>query len=143
MGKGRRPSPSRVKGGAVDGAALVSAIPPECPAWLEGEAREEWKRVVAELVQLGRVLPVDRAALAAYCQTWARWREAEASISKIGLTINKDGRVYLNPAARHAENLSKLIRSYCAEFGFTPSSRGRLGASGVPTRDALDDFLNE
>ena len=57
---------------------------PECPTWLTVEAQDEWRRISGELIALGILTIVDRAALAAYCQSWARWREAEEHISEEG-----------------------------------------------------------
>src|SRR5687768_15051802 len=50
---------------------------PDCPKHLWPEARREWKRVSAELEDAGLVAKIDRAALALYCQAWARmvWHE--------------------------------------------------------------------
>jgi P27 family predicted phage terminase small subunit len=50
---------------------------PECPAYLWPEARREWVRISAELEDAGLVAKIDRAALAIYCQAWARmvWHE--------------------------------------------------------------------
>jgi len=50
---------------------------PELPTMLNGEALLEWHRITVELLQLGLMTKVDRAALAAYCQAWGRWVEAE------------------------------------------------------------------
>src|SRR5262249_30285062 len=54
---------------------------PELPTILVGEALLEWHRITAELLQLGLVTKVDRAALAAYCQAWGRWVEAEEHLT--------------------------------------------------------------
>src|SRR5690606_5520585 len=61
---------------------------PKCPSHLKGEARREWKRIAPELVELGVLARVDRAALAAYCQTYARWVEAEEVIADDGLIMD-------------------------------------------------------
>src|SRR5919108_3560121 len=60
---------------------------PPCPSWLEGEARKEWRRITPELRALGLLTAVDRAALAAYCQSYARWRQAEEVLSRRGLVV--------------------------------------------------------
>src|SRR3989304_1096626 len=60
---------------------------PACPRWLVVEARREWQRLMPELLRLNLMTIVDRAALAGYCQAWARWRQAERMLTKKGLTF--------------------------------------------------------
>ena len=50
---------------------------PDCPAHLNAAARDEWDRLALVLHDMGVVTAVDRAALAAYCQCYGRWVEAE------------------------------------------------------------------
>ncbi len=50
---------------------------PACPDHLSDEARLEWDRVAESLHAMGVLTVVDRAALAAYCQAYGRWVEAE------------------------------------------------------------------
>jgi phage terminase small subunit len=45
---------------------------PNCPSWLNTAAKAEWKRVVAELKSLDMLRGVDTAALAGYCQAYAK-----------------------------------------------------------------------
>src|SRR2546428_14178157 len=60
---------------------------PSCPPHLQGEARREWRRTGRKLVECGLVTEVDKAALALYCQAWARWVEAEGQLAKFGTVI--------------------------------------------------------
>lgn len=61
-----------------DAEPRFAAGPPTCPPHLKGEARKEWRRVVKEFeAHAGYCKGVDRAALAVYCQHYARWIEAE------------------------------------------------------------------
>src|SRR5690606_37247509 len=50
---------------------------PDCPPHLSELARAEWDRIAQVLYEMGVLTMVDRAALAAYCQAYARWAEAE------------------------------------------------------------------
>lgn len=68
----------------------------QCPAWLHPEAKREWKRLRAELERLDLLTVVDQAAMAAYCQAYARWFDAERAIAEA--------------AADHAETLLELAR---------------------------------
>jgi P27 family predicted phage terminase small subunit len=114
---------------------------PGMPVWLSNEARAEWRRVVPELERLGLSAKVDRAALAAYCETWATFVAAERLIHEKGLLIMRvieevtgsDGNVLelhvsptKNPAVIIARDAAAQVRAFCSEFGLTPSARTRL-----------------
>ena len=59
---------------------------PDCPKWLLPEAKEEWKRLCQKLSDMGVLTEVDMAAFAAYCQSYARWKEAQQHIDEEGST---------------------------------------------------------
>ena len=81
---GRKPKPTALK--ALEGnpgkRKLNKKEPmpgkgmPDCPKWLLPDAQEEWKRLCEKLNQMGVLTEVDRSAFAAYCQSYARWKEA-------------------------------------------------------------------
>lgn len=123
--------------GVDSGGRPVKAAPefaraaPEPPAWLPPEALAEWQRVVPELDRLGILKGIDRAALTAYCMTWARLVEASDIVKREGMvyTDDKTGRAQRHPALMTAEAASKELRSWANEFGLTPSSEQKLGSS--------------
>lgn len=86
---GRKPKPTHLKllEGNPGKRALNKNEPkpkvkvPSCPRHLVGEARKEWRRISKELLTLNLLTEIDRAALAAYCQAWARWVYAEEKIA--------------------------------------------------------------
>lgn len=114
---------------------------PGMPVWLSNEARAEWRRVVPELERLGLTAKVDRAALAAYCETWATFVAASHLVHEHGIiymrkteeAVSADGRQLLiyvtpakNPALIVARDAAAQVRAFCSEFGLTPSARTRL-----------------
>lgn len=100
--------------------------PPTCPAWLTAEAKREWRRVAPELERLGLLTCVDGAALASYCQSYARYVQA-------------DKQCKVNEACKHLA----FVKAFCTEFGLTPSSRGRMSIPGkAPEQDPLDKMLD-
>jgi P27 family predicted phage terminase small subunit len=132
---GRKPKPPELR--VIEGNPGHRPIPenhpkpapkrPSRPSWLLTEAKREWNRVVPQLEKLGLLSQIDRAALAMYCQTWARYKQAEDALNKYGFTMKTDnGNVIQRPEVSISRNAANLIRNLCAEFGFTPSSRGRI-----------------
>ena len=92
---GRKPKPTAVKvlEGNPGKRSLNRQEPkpekkaPRCPAWLEDEAKKEWKRMAKQMEQLGILTEIDMAAFAGYCQAYARWKEAEEYISEHGTVM--------------------------------------------------------
>lgn len=107
-------------------------IRPSCPSWLLPEAKKEWRRVAPELEHMGILTAVDRAALAIYCQAWARMVDAEESVTKYSsiLKSKTSDYVQVSPFETLRKQNAQLVRAFCAEFGLTPSSRGRMSMPG-------------
>ena len=63
---------------------------PDCPKWLLPEAKEEWKRLCQKLSEMGVLTEIDMAAFAAYCQSYARWKEAQQHIDEEGSTFETE-----------------------------------------------------
>ena len=47
---------------------------PECPDWLDDQAKEAWAQVLPQLERMGVMTGIDGNALARYCQFWSRWK---------------------------------------------------------------------
>ena len=62
----------------------------ECPDWLLPEAKAEWERLCEKLSDMGVLTEIDMAAFAAYCQSFARWKEAQEHIDEEGSTFATD-----------------------------------------------------
>lgn len=107
---------------------------PSAPEHLSRYALMEWGRVTVELYQLGLLTDIDRAALAAYCQCYGRWREAEEELAKTGLTITTtNGNVIQNPIVGIANKSLEMMHKFLVEFGMTPSARTRVTPVGKDT----------
>lgn len=112
---------------------------PSCPPHLNAEAREEWSRLVAQLAAAGTIQTVDRAALAAYCVTFARWSEAERELSKGGLIVRSpNGYPIQSPYLLVANKALAQLKAFLTEFGLSPASRKRITPK-PKTRSAVDD----
>jgi len=146
MPSGRKPKPTALKvlAGNPGHRPLNQHEPkptgiPTCPTQLNTVAKAEWNRVKKELVPLGLLTSVDRAALAAYCTVYARWVKAEAQIEKLGEYIKSSKSSYLiqAPWVGVANKALELMHRYAVEFGFTPSSRSRLSVE--PQKQEIND----
>jgi P27 family predicted phage terminase small subunit len=116
-------------------------VPPERPAWLTGEARREWDRIVPELDRLGLLTVVDRAALAGYCQSYSRWVQAERVLKREGMTFaTLTGYIQQRPEVAIAQKYLQLVKAFCAEFGLTPSARGRMTIPGQDDEEEDNPF---
>jgi P27 family predicted phage terminase small subunit len=161
--KGRKPTPTALK--LLKGnpgkrpinrnEPKPSPRAPGCPTWLAPEARAEWRRVVPALDKIGMLAKVDRAALTAYCETWATFVTAQRDLHEHGLvlhiyedlavtddgkTIKVQVRATKNPSVMVARDAAAQIRAFCAEFGLTPSARSRMELP--ETGDELDSMFS-
>lgn len=146
--RGRKPKPTAVK--RLEGnpgkrplnrfEPVPESIAPECPDWLTQEAKEEWHRLVDKMVNLGTLTEMDMAAFAGYCQSYARWKEAEEFIEKHGTIVKTPSGYWQQvPQVSIAQTNLKIMLKFCSEFGLTPSSRSRMIAGD--NKDAVVDEM--
>lgn len=163
---GRKPKPTAVKKleGNPGKRKLNKNEPvpakgmPECPDWLLPEAKAEWERLCEKLSDMGVLTEIDMAAFAAYCQSFARWKEAQEHIDEEGSTFATDkGYQQQTPWVGIANTNQKLMLQAAAEFGLTPSANvsmmgetfkycapiaGALGFSVEDTAEAIGLMAN-
>lgn len=153
--RGRKPTPThlRVLKGNPGKRPLPENEPkpqplaPKRPAWLVGEARREWDRIVSELEKLGLLTVVDGAALAAYCHAYGlmvaaakELREYVKQHGKLTVThVNKHGapNEVPHPAIKIGRDAAATMRAFMTEFGLTPASRVRLA---MPRQEEPDEY---
>jgi P27 family predicted phage terminase small subunit len=114
-----------------------TAEPPGCPPFLAGHARAEWDRVAPGLHKLGLLSPFDVGPLAAFCQSYAMWRECEEVLAQMrsrdpltkGLLVKTQaGDARINPLAKLSRLAAADMCRYAGEFGFSPAARARIAA---------------
>ncbi len=119
------------------------SIAPKCPTHLDKIAKKEWRRVVKELEPLGLVTQIDMAALAAYCQAYSRWVQAEDMIRKHGMLVKSpNGYPMQSPYLAIANKAVEQMKAFMSEFGMTPASRTRIEVkSSAEKEDSLEALL--
>ena len=76
---------------------------------------------------MGVVTLADRAALAAYCQCYGRWVEAEERLQTTPMLLKTaTGYVQQSPWLSIANKQLELMGRYMTELGLTPASRSRI-----------------
>jgi len=134
--KGRKPKPTALR--LIDGSRNRRANPreprpevkaPTCPAHLNPTAKAEWRRLAQQMVSLGVISELDRAALAAYCQAYGRWVEAERKLKETPALIKlPSGYIQPSPWLGIANKQLELMIRYMSELGLSPVSRTRVHA---------------
>ena len=133
--RGRKPKPTHLK--LLDGnpgkRAINAGEPkperriPTCPAHLNPTAKAEWKRLARQMHVLGIVTDLDRSALAAYCQAYGRWVEAERKLKETPLLIKlPSGYIQQSPWLAIANKQLELMSKFMSELGLSPVSRTRV-----------------
>jgi P27 family predicted phage terminase small subunit len=147
---GRRPLPTALK--LVTGNPGKRALPKdeptpaagaEMPEWLTPGAREHWPIVAKQLEEAGVLTRLDQVALAMYCETFARWRDANQKVATHGPIIkSKHGNPMQSPFLGIANKAFAQMQSLLIEFGMTPSSRTRVkvAGGGNPVGNPFDEF---
>jgi len=126
-------------------AAPVTASKVSCPEWLSPGAKAEWRRVAPELARMGLLTSLDRAVLAGYCDSYAKWVECSRFIQANGEHyIAPNGHLRKWPQAELAKQAAQSMRAFAGEFGLTPGSRLRLNVEveETPEEDEFEKFLN-
>jgi len=113
-------------------------IAPACPTWLLADAKKEWRRLAPELENMGLLTRVDMAVLASYCQSFARWKQAEQALKKHGqIAITPNGFEQASAWETIAKQRHRDMLACAKEFGFTPASRAKVSVS---KNDEEDEF---
>lgn len=156
--RGRKPRPSHLK--LLDGnpghrslnanEPKPAKIMPTPPVFLAGEALAEWRAMTAELSVLGLLTGIDKATLAAYCQAWARWHQAEKALAMMAaadpvtsalMVKTAGGTAIQNPIVGIANRAMSDMVKYAAEFGMSPSARSRIHVDERLSQEPLARLL--
>lgn len=124
---------------------------PAPPVFLSAPAKEEWERVAPMLYRQRLLTTVDRAALAAYCQAYGRWVQAENALARMAkadmltgalMIKTHNGSPVQNPLVGIANAAMRDMMRFAQEFGFTPASRTRLSGHDGDATDPATKFFS-
>ena len=120
---------------------------PRCPGHLDAAARTEWRRLARPLFDAGILTVADRAAFAAYCQSYSQWAEAVRKQRETPKLIKTpSGYVQQSPWIGIANKQLELMGRYMGELGITPTARSRVAAyaeaDAVPDRITRIEFVS-
>jgi len=152
--RGRKPLPTALKvleGDRGKGRRPLNENEPKppkgvikCPSWLVPEAKKEWKRLAPSLEAMGLLTIWDIDSFSAYCQAYARWREAEEFITQHGSIFKTpSGYVQQVPQVSIAQQNLKIMQSLAGEFGLSPATRSRIIAAGSMSDKTSDDPMEQ
>jgi len=151
--RGPKPKPTRLK--IIEGTFRPDRVPPDAvqdepvteivpaPAFLGGDARKEWQRLMPKLVKLKLFSPKDTDALVEYCQALSVQRDAALDIQTRGNIIEvtretKKGEVYVsretNPSIDIFAKMHAIVHRGIARFGLSPADATRVSPSGTPSK---------
>ncbi len=115
-------------------------IIPECPKWLNKQAKEEWNKKSKELFEMGVLTNVDDTFLALYCFMVSIVIDCKNIIDEAGgikkYTEGKNSQT--TPELSMMWKAIENIKSFGATFGMSPGSRARLTVQDLSDED--DDF---
>lgn len=118
-----------------DAVLPVTSIP-DAPSHLTESAKAEWDRVTPVLKKLGLITDLDMAALAAYCQAYGRWHEAETKIKELGdkglVETTPSGYKQMSVLLQVSNRAVDQMHKFMTEFGMTPSNRTSVTPSPQP-----------
>lgn len=152
MTRGRKPKPLalRVIEGNPGKRSLTKNVarPPvsaglEAPSHLNSDGKRHWREMGRQLEVLGLLAAIDRGALAALCQAYGLWADAERRLKaynsseagkKAGafLMETPGGAIIQHPLVRMARDSRRDYLKAAAEFGMTPSARSRVDIGKTP-----------
>ena len=159
--KGRKPKPTALK--VAHGNPGKRPIKKEANfkgrpdlkkvSWIGESGKTEWRRMMAEIGDLGVLKASDQSVFAMYCQCYHNIKRAELTLLKEGLTVheplvNKAGdivgyKIKAHPAASISTKYMQLLGKYASLLGFDPTSRTRVHAPTDEPEGPREDDDNQ
>lgn len=142
--RGRKPLPTAVKRARgtlrphrvnADEPRIVPCEPP-MPAHFAAPQRARWRAWCAELLDIGTLTHDCGASLEALVMSEMRVRRARREVAKFGAVEMTEKGARRSAWALELDAAEREFRSWCVEFGVTPSARSRVKAQGAKKAEA-------
>lgn len=118
-------------------------IAPKCPAYLDEDAKAEWRRLVPVLRRMKVLTEADYMALGSLCQAYSTMVKAQSKLTESGLLFKtQSGYVQQSPLLSIVSSCVETITRLAREFGLTPASRSRLQMLTGASEDQPDGILD-
>lgn len=104
------------------------------PAWLDKDAKREYKRITAALADLDMLRATDVGVLASYSVAYSRWIAAERKIAAEGTVITVTGsqgqtKLVKHPALLVSSEAQKQMLRAGSLLGLNPVDRSKISAT--------------
>lgn len=110
---------------------------PRAPVWLPPEAKEEWRRVLPDLIKRGVLTKVDLSAVENYCFAIGQIRECQKTIAMEGAVIETKHGSKRHPLFQTLQQMLTESRRLASELGLMPASRNK--AERAPASESIGD----
>jgi P27 family predicted phage terminase small subunit len=112
----------------------------KAPNWLSPFAKREFKKMVAELMEVELVTNVDVNALAMYCDALDNYVQCTRMIREEGLMVEYTNKAaetnkVPHPLLTKQKALFEQMKSLSTEFGLTPAARAKIAIPKVPDKE--------
>ncbi|KNA31037.1 terminase [Burkholderia pseudomallei] len=151
--RGRKPTPTALKlvrgnpGKRPSNDAEPMPAPSrdlECPDWLSAAAKPHWPAIAEQLHTAGLLTQIDTTALGLYCEAFARWKDANDKVVKLGAVVKSShGYPIPSPYLQIANQAYAQLTRLLTEFGMTPSSRSRVTAKKPDPAEQYAKFVRK
>ena len=116
---------------------------PKCPAYLDENAKTEWRRLVPVLRRMKVLTEADYMALSSLCQAYSTMVKAQSKLTESGLLFKtQSGYVQQSPLLSIVNSCVETITRLAREFGLTPASRTRLQMLSETNEAQADGILD-
>ena len=100
---------------------------PNCPEWLDDEAKWFWNEYGPKLNKLGLLTEIDGPAFIMICKYWSDWVKYSNDYDKNGVKlVYESGHEQIRVEVSMAKDAAKMIKSLLQEFGMTAASRSNI-----------------
>jgi len=123
---------------------------PDPPSFLDKYAKEEWFEVCHSLHAMGTLTKIDKAVLAAYCDSYSLWRRCNEQLLKIKDPLkaitdtSSGGNSYHSVLVGTANTAKRETIQYADKLGMSAGARRSLGrvSEGGKGKDKWRGLLN-